>query len=309
SYVGTQGRKLGVFLDANEPFLTIVDPTKNGSVTPNKRTFPFQQYSGISIGAFGSNSNYNGMVLSMKKRPSHGLSLQASYTYGKSLDNNSSFFGSTGEFGVYADSRNAVAEYGPSAFDIRHQLVAAYLYELPFGKGRAFMRDANPVVENLLGGWNIAGITNWHTGYPFSVFASSVTDFSGFNQFADRPISNGTPVNFNYDNPFNLFPGICAKAGPTCYSVFFTNPAAGNIGNVGRNSFYGPSYTDFDFSLQKTFRVAEGKRIRLEGDFFNVFNHPNFALANGNGASGGFASITSMSGNPRLLQLGVRFDF
>jgi hypothetical protein len=309
SYIGTQGRKLGVFLDANEPFLTVVDPTKNGSAIPNKRTFPFQQYSGISIGAFGSNSNYNGMVLGMKKRPSHGLSLQASYTYGKALDNNSAFFGSTGETGFYADSRNAAAEYGPSAFDIRHQVTAAYLYELPFGKGRAFMRNANALVENVLGGWNISGITNWHTGYPFTVFASTTTDFSGFNQTADRPIANGTPVSFNYDNPFNLFPGSCLKAGPACYSVFFKNPAAGNIGNVGRNAFYGPSYTDFDFSLQKTFRVTEGKRIRLEGDFFNVLNHPNFALPNGNGTSSGFASITSMSGNPRLVQLGARFDF
>src|SRR5258708_8265427 len=97
SYVGTQGRRLGVFLDANEPTVIVVNPAKAGSVAPNQRIFPFPQYSGLPIGAFASNSNYNGMVLSLKKRPSHGLQLQASYTLGKSLDNNSSFFRSNRE--------------------------------------------------------------------------------------------------------------------------------------------------------------------------------------------------------------------
>jgi hypothetical protein len=297
AYVGTLGRRLGVFMDANEPF-----------VTASSRTFPFPQYAGLPVGTFASSSNYNGMVLSMRKRPSHGFSFQGSYTFAKSLDYNSSFFGSTGESGAFADPRNPQLDYGPSAFDIRHQVTAAYLYELPFGKGRAFMRDANPVLENLLGGWNVSGITNWHTGFPFTIFANTNTDFSGLNQFADRPIAGSTPVTLTYENPFNIFPTSLCPKGP-CYSVFFTNPGPGNVGNVGRNAFYGPSYTDFDFSLQKTFRVTENKRIRLEGDFFNLFNHPNFALPNGNGGSGGFGSITSMQGNPRLLQLGVRFDF
>src|SRR5262249_21925446 len=134
SYVGTLGRRLGVFVDPNEPFVTVIDPTKNGSATPNRRFFPFPQYSGLGLGGFGSNSNYNGAVFAVRKKPSHGLALQASYTFAKSFDNNSAFFGSTGETGVYADSRNRAAEYGPSAFDIHHQLTVAYLYQLPVGR-------------------------------------------------------------------------------------------------------------------------------------------------------------------------------
>jgi hypothetical protein len=305
SFVGTQGRRLGVFLDANQPSVTIVDPAKNGSAAPNQRTFPFAQYAGIAIGAFGSNSNYNGMVLSLKKKPSHGLSLQASYTYSKSLDNNSSFFGSTGETGAFADSRNPRADYGPSAFDLRHQMVVAYLYELPFGRGKMFMRDAGPVPEQFLGGWSIAGITNWHTGYPFTIFANTGTDFSGFNQFADRPNAGNTPLTFNYDDPAHAFPKTLCPANP-CY---FSNPAAGNIGNMGRNAFYGPGYADFDFSLQKTFRIAEGKRTQMRADFFNLLNHPNFSLPNSNLGSSSAGTITSMNGNSRLVQLGLRFDF
>jgi Carboxypeptidase regulatory-like domain/TonB-dependent Receptor Plug Domain len=305
SYVGTLGRRLGVFLDANEPFVNVVDPTKSGSATPNQRTFPFVQYSALPIGAFASSSNYNGMVLTAKKRPSHGLSLQASYTYGKSLDYNSSFFGSDREAGAFADPRNPQADYGPSAFDVRHQLVGSYLYELPFGKGRMFMRSANTVVEQFLGGWNVGGIVNWHTGFPFTIFANTATDFSGFNQFFDRPNAGNALLPINFNDPSHVFPTTKCPASP-CY---FSNPGAGSVGNMGRDAFYGPSYTDFDFSLQKNFLVTENKKFQLRADFFNLFNHPNFGLPTSNLGSSAAGTITSMNGNPRLMQLGLRFDF
>lgn len=309
SYVGTLGRRLGVFLDANEPFVKVINPATRGSATPNQRTFPFPQYSALPIGAFASSSNYNGMVLTAKKRPSHGLALEASYTYSKSLDYNSSFFGSDGEAGFPADSRNQQADYGPSAFDVRHQLVASYLYELPFGKGRMFMQHANTVVEQFLGGWNVGGIVNRHTGFPFTIFANTATDFSGFNQFADRPNAGNTPLPINSSDPTHVFPTTQCPATPPATVCYFSNPGAGSIGNMGRNAFYGPSYTDFDFSLQKNFLVTENKRFQLRADFFNLFNHPNFGLPTSNLGSSAAGTITSMNGNPRLMQLGLRFDF
>jgi hypothetical protein len=299
SYIGTLGRKLGIFLDANQPFLTVVDPTKRGSQSPNLRTFPFQQYAGIPIGTFGSNSNYNGMVLTVKKKPTHGLSLQASYTFGKSLDNNSSFFGSTGETGVFANSRNPGAEYGPSAFDVRHQVIVSYLYELPFGRGRTFMKDANRFVDYIAGGWAISGITNWHTGFPFTVLAGNGTDFSGFNQFADRPIAGSGSLPISFGDPAHVFP-----------TSYFSLPAAGNIGNVGRNAYYGPSYTDFDFSLLKNFPVSESMKFQFRADVFNLLNHPNFDLPVGNLSSASAGQIIGdTNANPRLMQLGLRFNW
>jgi hypothetical protein len=298
SYVGTQGRRLGTFLDPNEPFVTVVNPARRGTQTPNQRVFPFAQYAGIGLGTFEGSSNYNGMVLSMKKKPSAGLSFQASYTYGKSLDYNSSFFGSDGEAGFFADTRNAAAEYGPSAFDVTHQVVVSYLYELPFGKGRMFMRNANTVVDQLLGGWNVGGIANWHTGFPFTVRASTARDFSGFNQFGDRVNVIGTLPPLNFDNPNAVFS-----------AASFSTPGAGSIGTMGRNALRGPSYTNFDFSLQKRFPISESKTFQLRADFFNLLNHPNFGLPTGNLNSGQFGTITSMNGNPRLMQLALRFDF
>ncbi len=78
---------------------------------------------------------------------------------------------------------------------------------------------------------------------------------------------------------------------------------------MGRNALRGPSFTNFDFSLQKNFPVAENKTFQLRADFFNLFNHPNFGLPTANMNSGQFGTITSMNGNSRLMQLALRFDF
>jgi hypothetical protein len=133
SYIGSQGRKLVVSLNRNQPTVTVHDPAKRGDQAPNVRAFPFLQYSNIGRAAFVSNSNFNGMVLEVRKRLSHGLSSIASYELGKSLDDNSGFFESDGETGAYADSRNRKLDYGRSSFDVRHRVIVSWVYELPLG--------------------------------------------------------------------------------------------------------------------------------------------------------------------------------
>ena len=172
------------------------------------------------------------------------------------------------------------------------------LFRSPVGKGRAFLHDANRFLDYVVGGWDIGGITNLRSGFPFTIFASSTTDFSGLNQFADRPIVNG-PLSINYSNPDRVFT-----------TGNFSLPAAGNIGNAGRNAYYGPGYVDFDFSLQKNFSVTESKKFQFRAEFFNLFDHANFDLPVGNLASGSVGTIIGdTNANPRLMQLGLRFDF
>src|SRR5262249_50050582 len=151
--------KLGAFIDDNEPTITAVnDPTHRGDQTPNQRAFPFPQYSSIPAGAFVSNSGYNGMVVFLRKRATHGISYTASYTFGKALDDNSSFFGSDGEFGSYADPRNRAAERGRSSFDVTHRVVATYIYELPFGPHRRWLGGTHGFLGHVVGGWDTSGI-------------------------------------------------------------------------------------------------------------------------------------------------------
>jgi len=110
----------------------------------------------------------------------------------------------------------------------------------------------------------------------------------------------------NFDDVNHVFPTTQCPASP-CY---FSRPAAGNIGNIGRNAFYGPHYVDFDFSLQKNFTVTESKKFQFRAEFFNLFNHANFDLPVGNLASSAAGRIVGdTNANPRLMQLGLRFEF
>lgn len=317
SYVGSQGRKLGDFLDGNEPTVTsVVDPTKRGDQAPNQRTFPFPQYASIFQGAFTSNSSYNGMVATLHKRAVHGISYTASYTFGRSLDDNSSFFGSDGEFGSYADPRNRKVERGRSSFDVTHRVVATYIYELPFGPHRRWFAQTHGVLGQILGGWDSSGIFNYRSGFPFTIFAGTAFDYSGLNQFADRPnfAPGVTDITTNYSDPGNVFNCHNAKAGGC---PLFAQPLAGTIGNVGRNRFTGPHLINMDFALMKNFPFGEGHRIQFRADFFNLFNHVNFNLPSANLQFSGGVPVSSTAGsitsdsnaNPRLIQLGLRMDW
>lgn len=291
SYIGSQGRKLGVLVDPNQPTVTVNDPAKRGDQAPNLRTFPFPQYSNITQTAFVSNSNFNGMVLEVRKRSSYGLSFTASYELSRSLDDNSAFFGSDGETGAYADTRNRKLDYGLSSFDVRHRVIASWVYELPVGR--------HGFVGQALGGWTLSGITSYRRGFPFTVFASSSTDFSGLNQFSDRvnlkPGVSTVPTNMS--DPDRAFD-----------SSVFAFPGAGSVGNVGRNTLIGPSFLSQDFAVLKNFLVKESQRVQFRAEFFNFFNHTNFKLPQNTLDQSGVGKIGDTF-DPRLIQLGLRLQW
>jgi hypothetical protein len=301
-YIGSQGRKLGIFLDTNEPFVAVADPTKRGDQSPNLRFFPFQQYAGISLGTFRGSSNYNAAVLSFRQRPIYGLNLNASYTFGKSLDNNSSFFGSDRDAGFPADSRNLAAEYGRSDFDVRHRVVITYNYDLPIGHGHRVLGSAPGVVDQVLGNWQIGGITSYRSGFPFTVWGDFLnTDFSGFNQFADRA---------SFKPGFSSLPTKMGDPDHAFDASVFTATAATNIGNTRRNAFTGPNAVNTDFAVFKNFPFMENKRVQFRAEFFNVFNHVQFNLPTSSLSSSSVGKITSDSNaNPRLVQLGLRIEY
>ncbi|MGH9532672.1 MAG: carboxypeptidase regulatory-like domain-containing protein [Terriglobales bacterium] len=320
SYLGSQGRKLGLFLDPNQPFITqIGDPTITGEeacatgspvggICPNGRPanvrqFPFPQYDGIFVGDMASTSNYHGLVATVKKRTKGGLAFQASYTYGRSLDANSSFFGTNRDFGFPADSRNVQADYGPSEFDVSHRFTGFWVYELPFGRGRKWGSGAGGFLHHLIGGWTYSGTFDWRSGFPFTVWGDDSSDFSGLNQFADRVnfVSGTTALPTNMDDPDNAFDG----------SVF-TTTTIGDIGSVSRNKFRGPGFISTDMGLAKSFAIREGMSFRFRVDFFNAFNHTNFNLPVSETVSSSFGKIISEAdaGLPaRVIQLGGRIEF
>lgn len=305
SYIGSQGRKLVVQVDRNEPTVTVNDPRKRGDQAPNVRTFPYPQYSNILQAEFVSNSNFNGMVFVVRKRTSHGLSFTASYELSKSLDDNSSFFPTGGATGNYADSRNRKLDYGLSSFDVRHRVIASWVYELPLGPNRALLGRAHGFLGQTAGSWVLSGVTSYRSGLPFTVRASSDTDFSGLNsstatgEFSDRVnLRPGvTTVPTDMGNPDHAFD-------PTVFAF----PGAGSVGNVGRNTLIGPHFINQDFGVLKNFPIKENQRVQFRAEFFNLFNHTNFMLPENRLDQSAVGKI-SQAYDPRLIQLSLRFQW
>ncbi|PYU46398.1 MAG: hypothetical protein DMG53_12055, partial [Acidobacteria bacterium] len=207
-------------------------------------------------------------------------------------------------------------ERGPSSFDIRHRAVFVYVIELPVGPGHRLLGWNNGVNRQVFGSWEISGITTLQTGTPFTVFNSS-QDFSGFNQFNDRPDIVGTgSLHQDNRNPDAAFDK----------TYFSSTPPTGRDGTSGRNQYYGPGLANYNFAVSKSFPLGtERVHLRFRADFFNLFNHTNFANPVGSQSSGNFGKITAtvasatatavgttagvVGGGPRVIQGALRVEF
>src|SRR5262249_30884311 len=266
-YQGSTGHKLGTFIDLNQPQVIVHDTSFRGNLAPNEQIFPYPYIATVTTGANSGNSNYNSMVFTTKYQGRRGIMIQGSYTFGKSIDYASAFFGSTGERTGVADVNNMKAERGPSSFDIRHRAVISYVIELPVVPGHRLFGWNNAVNKQVFGGWQISGATSLQTGSPFTVYNTS-QDFSGFNQFNDRPdvIGSGRlhQDNRNVDAAFDT-------------NYFSKTPPTGRVGTSGRNQYYGPGLQNYNFAAGKTFKFTEQMGLQFRAEFFNLFNHTNFA--------------------------------
>ena len=332
SYVGSAGHRLGMFVDTNEPAVVVRDPGARGSQAPNEQFFPYPHWAAVSLGSFQGNSIYHGLVVSGKVRMRHSLTMNSSYTWSHAIDNASSFFGADNDISQPADSRNLRAERGNSGNDQRHRFLNAFTLDLPVGQGRRFLASAHGVVEQILGGWSISGITNLATGNPFTVYAAnlSTVDYSGFNSLYYRPdiIQSGS-LKIDRGNPDNFFdPAYFGKLGNAFCPGSTINRASGGcapVGRVGsspRNGYYGPGLISFDMGAGKVFTLHETWKLQYRADFFNLPNHPNFALVTGNRSmnNGQFGQLSSTSkfnggdssanvGGPRVIQMTLRLMF
>ena len=310
-YIGSMGRKLGIFTDPNQPNVIVNNPALRGNQAPNQQVFPYNTYGSFS-GSFGNNavsSNYNGAVVVFRYRGPRQSSFQASYTWSHSLDYGSNFFGSTGDAGYPSDSRNIKAEYGNSAFDLRHRFVAYYTVPLPIGPKGRFLTSKNIFSREAFEGWQLSGITEIQSGTPFTAYLGA-TDYSGFNQFIDKPNVGPGKLVQNNKNPDAAF-----------VTSYFTPIGAGQDGTERRNQFYGPGLVNFDLSAQKNFPLsAERFKLQFRADLFNLFNHTNFSNPTSTYSSSSFGKITSTVGSAtggsgyaiggvRLAQLSLRLIF
>jgi len=328
NYVGTFGHDLLGIIGAN----TYDGRTIGGddpSGTPYAHPLVNPNYSNISFRTNCCDSNYHAWQTTLRKRFSSGLQFNANYTWAKALDDVSDAFTTkNASANAYpTDSENVKFDYGPADFDVRHRIVGSFNYDLPFAKANRW-----------LGGWGFSGIVSWQTGSPFSVTDSGV-DSNDDAQFNDRAswVGGGAvtdAVNHNVSpadgflNPTAAdwgMPGATGLTAPDGVHTYADIPCPASVndglwcqgavvGQMRRNTLTGPSYFNTDLGVSKGFKITESMKLTLYGNFFNIFNHPNFLLPDNNLASGTFGQSTStysteQPGGPRNTQLAVRLDF
>jgi hypothetical protein len=281
-------------------------------------------YWGVGAQSSTGASNYNSLQVQLLKNLSHGLSFRLAYTYAHSLDNSSGLESS----GFNGRNYNFVPgfsylSYGDSDYDFRHRLAASYIYEVPI---LASMRN-NVIAREALGGWNIAGITALQTGFPVTLMETGVWNSlwcDGYYYYSCPDSPNTSSFNIKSLNPRKLQSFSGSPASNYWFSPDpFSEEPIGTFGNTKRNFFHGPGFNYTNMSLFKNLPLGKGevRYIQLRLEAFNVFNHANFALPNGNFSSGTFGTISSVdqpsnnndpSGDPqpgRAVQLGGKFFF
>ncbi|MGC2661055.1 MAG: carboxypeptidase regulatory-like domain-containing protein [Bryobacteraceae bacterium] len=293
--------------------------------------FPYEKPTDPRFGAVtqlanGANSHYNGLQLTGEKRLGHGLQAQVNYTWSHCIDtvSNGGFLQFSAGGILSPVPYDLARDRGPCDYDIRHNLTGNYVYQLP-------LKSHHHLLGYALNGWQVSGSVFWHSGIPFSVVSAPFTangegivNGSG-PQFAS--VVPGVPL---YDH--NAIAGV-TQAGtiqwlnPNAF-VSAVDPSTGaciggntpqncQFGDLGRNALRGPDFTWSDFYLTKWFALSEHVKLRVEAQFFNVFNHPNFALPSiveagipGNPATQtGFGAFTSTTSPPTgLLGVGLGGD-
>jgi hypothetical protein len=339
NYVGNKANRLLRVVDGNAPQPALVaqlrafcQPTNplntigcfdSPTATPQQESVQGEAlYVGAQLGllpfnavnnsaAFHSNevssvaeSNYNALQTTVTRQFSHGMSFQANYTWAHAIDDASdAFLPQEGQTVFPANSNELKREKGNSSFDVRNRAVINYIAELPFGRGKDRLNSG--IIGRVLEGWSWSGIATLQSGFPFEIFAPGIdSDATGATQ---RASFSTTPT-------VNPVTAAVTQTGPNL--GLFTFPLFGGPGNVHRNSFYGPAYKNFDMVIAKNTKISERFVVEFRSEYYNLFNHPNFAQPDNfitDGALFGQSSAevgrNDGTTGARQLQFGMKLHF
>jgi hypothetical protein len=275
---------------------------------------PYPQYgSGLNVIDSNDFSTYHALEIQVQRHLTSGISFQVGYTLSKSLDTrsfdptltvvgtgNSSTAGDT-PFNIF----NRRLNYAPSDFDRRHVLQTNWVVELPFGRGKRLLGNASGLADRIVGGWELTGLARVTSGRPFTVYSGTNT-VSNVNQST----ANCTGCNRGDGSPF-----LDAASGLIWYfdaaeRAKFSPPAAGQMGNTGRNFFEGPHYFELDASLLKRIPVTERVKMEFRADATNLTNSVMFGNPTADITSTLFGRIrNTVTSGSRKIQIGAKIHF
>jgi hypothetical protein len=339
-YVGQIGKHLAVPIALNQ---YTEDPPADCDDVCLQKIVPFYALVGpggeVVETASRAISNYNALQATLKQQvPWNGLTYMINFTYGKSLTNSPGYFGVDGASSgdsYWQNINDPMGDYGPSNFDVRSNLTALIVYQLPFGHGKQFGNQWNRFEEAIAGGWQLSMNIQANTGFPLTITngpscqnncpEAQVGDYGQHaNQYrpmkiVNRGVHNGQFKWFGTDPSAscNPDPGVV----PQCSSRGVDNGvsaygrsggATGDFGDARIGTERSPGYQNYDLGLQKGFRTFAEENLKLRLDAFNAFNISSYGNPGtylGGGSNPNFGVITSTRSAPRTLQLSAIYTF
>ncbi|MEP6902860.1 MAG: TonB-dependent receptor plug domain-containing protein, partial [Actinomycetota bacterium] len=311
AYVGNKAKDTVLLADLNQARpLTVAEAALPASQQPSlqaRRSIPgFGSISAVLPEGF---SNYNALQIKLERRFSKGLYFLNSFTWSKAIDNGSQVLEEpNGNTGTPQDINNFKADKGIGAYDQPFNNTTSFVWEVPIGRGRWLGGNMNGVVDAFIGGWTLNGINTMTSGQPInfrygpSPITNNLPTFLG--GVALRPNAVCDPTNraarTNPTREYFLPVGVCLIR-PSVTAPF---------GSAGRNLARSDKYFNFDFSLQKQFKlpITDETRLEFRAEFFNLFNKTNFGAANSDITNAAFGTITSTF-PARQIQLALKFSF
>ncbi len=348
-YVGSHGSKLWDFLDINQPSAAQIWAADCAGVTPLPavgqpcpggsiqdfgvpRRLTGNNFSYIYYEGSGAKSDYNSLQATYRIDDWHGFTSAVNFAWSHSIDTASDGDDYVPNAAQPTDSTEPQLNRGNSNFDVRKRLTWNFIYQLPNRKGS---------LQRLTNGWGLNSILTVQDGEPFHMILEA-DDYDGAGTDFSKPDVVG-PIKYNYSDPtqFLLLSSFAVPCTPlpgftgAAYGPSGCEPGTRHFGNEGRNSLVGPPFRQLDFSVFKNTNITERVKLELRFEFYNLFNHPNFAnplwpnflsdptLTNSfapNGRLTGYLPITTTAdvgpgypflggGGPRSIQLAAKFTF
>jgi hypothetical protein len=309
-YAGSRSSHIlvnGLNMNVGSPSACFTDPNyRLGCGLPKAAPYQFNYVSNFTdTGA----ARYDSLQIKAEtKSARHGLYMLLGYTYSRTFDSGlPDGLGSNSGATYWPLPGTNRADWGVSGLNLNNQFTASVLYDLPFGKGKAFGGNGSGPVNAVLGGWSVNVIERAESGFPIFVYDS-------FNQSGVNFLDNF--ANWNRPdqicNPKSSHPTLSKWFNTQC----FVAPPPGQLGTASRTPVYGPDFVNTDFSAVKRIRLNEAMNVDFRAEFFNLFNHAQFnapGLSSTPGADlaspGSFGVITSTVNNPRVIQFALKLTF
>lgn len=275
------------------------DPTPGPGNVQLRR--PIQQWGNLALASFSEGANYNALQSKLETRLWKGATLLASYTYGKCM--------SDGTFNVAREALNSgIRYYGVCSYNLTHNLVISYLYNLPIGRGHALLGNLPAWGNAVIGNWQISGVTTIQSGLPFTPTIS--TDNANTGVGAQRPNVSGHATYLKRPSCwFYISANATCRALDPGATANFSVPSQYTYGNGGVFTMKAADLVQFDFAALKPFPLGHERSLELRAEFFNLFNHPTFAAPSTNIDSGSGAQVTSTLNASREVELSAKISF